>query len=83
MAFDCSSQTDGQFTVSGLGILFLGLEKHTTAFSDNILAEASADGRIRGIDGKALALLALLAGLRLLFVHDLHVRTTIYRFKNG
>ncbi|AAM72913.1 MAG TPA: hypothetical protein DEB17_00810 [Chlorobaculum sp.] len=83
MAFSCGAQTDGLFTVSGVRILFLGLEKHTAAFSDDILTEAGTDGRIRGIDGKALTLLALLTGLCFLFVHDLHIRNTVYRFNNG
>jgi len=54
-------------------LLLLCLEKQTAAFGCNSLSKTGTCCRVSGIDSKALALLALLAGFSLLFVHDLHI----------
>ena len=64
---------------TGLLLLFFFLfEEHAAAFGVDILAEASACSRVGAVDGEALTLLALLAGLSLLLVHDIHGRKSIY-----
>jgi len=71
---------DRQATETLFLFLFFLLEEHAATLGDDILAEAGAGGRVGRVDSEALAILALLAGLSLLFVHGFHGGISIYRF---